>query len=499
MEATLYARLEANDTLVPEGEVEAGVVKLLHGVAASAGPQVRWAIDAAVRAGGACRLDDGVQPFGAAVMEEFIACEIATAVDAEVYHDLLAIKADEEELDKRISVFERAQPYPLTNRQREAIKTALTSRIMVLAGYAGSGKTTSLRGICEIATLLGRQLHLLALSGRAAQRMAETTGRPARTIAGFLQSVAKAKAALEPGALVIIDEASMVDLPILWRIIKALGTANLVLVGDPAQLPPIGFGLTFHVLCGTERVPSVVLDRVMRQKAETGIPAIAEAIRFGREPDLAPFEGTAPGVSFVECTPEEAIDVISDIGRQLRAGGAALGNTQIIAPVRSGPAGIDAMNRAFHRVRQQATGGDFFPGRTDIAGGDPIIWTRNDWDRELMNGSMGRLHSVIDGIGHATLDGQPHELTEADAEMIELAYAISVHKAQGSQWPRVIVPVFPSRLLDRTLLYTAITRATEQVVLVGDAKALATAIKDAPKASLRSVGLHKRIHTLLSR
>lgn len=157
------------------------------------------------------------------------------------------------------------------------------------------------------------------------------------------------------------------------------------------------------------------------------------------------------------------------------------------------------MNRAFHRLRHQAADGDFFPGRSDIAGGDPIIWTRNDWDRELMNGSMGRLHSVIDGIGHATLDGRPHELTEADAEMIELAYAISVHKAQGSQWPRVIVPVFPSRLLDRTLLYTAITRATEQVVLVGDAKALATAIIDTPTALLRSVGLHERIHTLLPR
>jgi exodeoxyribonuclease V alpha subunit len=251
------------------------------------------------------------------------------------------------------------------------------------------------------------------------------------------------------------------------------------------------------VLCDADRVPAVVLDRVMRQKAETGIPAVAEAVRYGREPDLAPFEGTAPGVSFIECTPEEAIDVISGIGRQLRAGGAALGDTQIIAPVRSGSAGIDAMNRAFHRARHQATGGDFFPGRTDIAGGDPIIWTRNDWDRELMNGSMGRLHSVIDGIGHATLDGKPHELTEVDAEMIELAYAISVHKAQGSQWPRVIVPIFPSRLLDRTLLYTAITRATEQVVLVGNAKALAAAIKDAPRALLRSVGLGERLRVSL--
>lgn len=497
VEATLYARLEANDTLVPEAQVEAGVAKLLNGVTSPDGP--RAAIDAAVENGGACRLGDGIQPFGAAVMEEFVARGIAEAVAAEVYHDLFAVRPDENEIAGRIADFERAQPYPLTDRQREAIQVALSRRIMVLAGYAGSGKTASLRAISDIATDLGRELHLLALSGRAAQRMAEATGRLARTIAGFLMSISRAnKEALAPGSMVIIDEASMIDLPMLWRIMKCLGEASLVLVGDPAQLPPIGFGLTFHVLCDAEKVPAVVLDRVMRQKSESGIPAVAEAVRFGREPALAPFGGAVPGVSFVESAPEKAIHVITAIGKRLLATGGDFGDTQIIAPVRSGPAGIDAINRAFHRARLAASEGDFFPGRTDIAEGDPILWNRNDWDRELMNGSMGRLHSVIDGIGHATLDARPFELSESDAGMIELAYAISVHKAQGSQWPRVIIPVFASRLLDRTLLYTAITRAAEQVILVGDPETFRRAITDPPRSLHRSVGLWKRLSVRLS-
>ena len=177
----------------------------------------------------------------------------------------------------------------------------------------------------------------------------------------------------------------------------------------------------------------------------------------------------------------------------MKADGAELGETQIIAPVKSRPAGIEAINRRFHQARQSATEGDYFPGRRDLAAGDPIMWTQNDWERELMNGSMGRLHSVIDGIAHATLDGAPLELSLKDANFLALAYAISVHKSQGSQWRRVIIPVFKSRILDRTLIYTAITRASEQVIIVGDRTAFNQAVRDMPKSLRRSVGLGIRL------
>ena len=498
VEATLYRRLDQNDTWVSEKDVEAGVAKLLNSVASPAGSPAPGLIEAAIESGGAVRLGQGVQPFGAAVMEETIAQALKERVSSDPYSDLIVSRIDDCDLEARIARFEKAQSFPLTDKQKDAIRTALTSRIMALAGYAGSGKTTSLRGICDIAEGLGRKISLMALSGRAAQRMSQATGRPARTIAGFLQSLAGADDdALPPGALVVIDEASMVDLPTLWRIIRLLGDANLVLVGDPAQLPPIGFGLTFHVLCETPNIPSVVLDQVMRQKASTGIPSVAEAVRFGEVPSLDKFRGAMPGVSFIEAMPDRAITAIADVGMRLRAEGAETGEVQIIAPVRSGTAGIDTINRHFHRVRQSALGGEFFPGRNDIAGGDPIIWTQNDWDRGLMNGSMGRLHSVIDGVAHATLDGKPFELGPQDAKFLELSYAVSVHKAQGSQWRRVIVPVFTSRLLDRTLLYTALTRASEQVILVGDPRALRESISAAPRSLQRRVGLQLRLDARL--
>lgn len=495
VEAILYERLDKNDTWVAQHDVKAGVAKLLNSVAAPVGGQELRAIDVAVESGGACRLGNGLQPFGAAVMEEAIAQHVATALSSPVYHDLLTPLPVAGDLAAQIDNFQKCQPHALTDKQSEAIRIALTNRIMVLAGYAGSGKTTSLRGICEIAEAQGRELHLMALSGRAAQRMQLATGRPARTIAGFLHAVAGVNGSQLPSAaMVIVDEASMLDLPTLWRIMKVLGDANLVLVGDPAQLPPIGFGLTFHVLCDTPAVPRVVLDRVMRQSTDTGIPRVADAVRNGQVPSLSAFTGATHGVSFVECGEGEVVDVISDIGGMLKASGVELGETQIISPVKSGPSGIGAINRHFHSARQSARNAEPFPGRDDIAGGDPIIWTKNDWDRELMNGSMGRLHSVADGIAHATLDGKAFDLTAADAERVALAYAISVHKAQGSQWRRVIVPVFSSKLLDRTLLYTAITRATEQVILVGDMIALEQAVTRAPKSLERSIGLGQRLN-----
>lgn len=494
VEAVLYAHLDQNDTWVSGHNVEAGVAKLLNHGATSAGAPAVQPIEAALAGGGACRLGSGLQPVGAAFMEEAISRQIATAVHAGNYQDLLMPIPVKMDLEKRIEAFERGQQHRLTNMQKAAIRAALMNRVMVLAGYAGSGKTTTLRGICDIADSLGRQLHLMALSGRAAQRMKIATGRPARTIAGFLQSVAGPDSKpMLPGSMVIIDESSMLDLPTFWRIMKVLGEANLVLVGDPAQLPPIGFGLTFHVLCDTQQVPRVVLDRVLRQSEETGIPAVAEAVRSGILPTLPSFSGANPGVSFIECSADEALDVISEVGGILSAAGVELGETQIISPVRSGPAGINAINRHFHRARQTGRSGDHFPGVENLAGGDPIIWTQNDWDRELMNGSMGRLHSVIDGIGHAILDGRAIDLTEADGSYLALAYAISVHKAQGSQWRRVIVPVFKSRLMDRTLLYTAITRAAEQVILIGDHAALRDAIESKPFSLQRSVGFKIRL------
>ena len=435
---------------------------------------------------------------GAAAMEAFLAEELARFASQAPASDLALPPLAEAEIEHAVAAYERRQPHRLTVPQKAAIALAFRHRLTVLGGYAGSGKTTSLRGICELAEGFGRDTVLIALSGRAAQRMAQSTGRPAMTIARFLNETSgDGGVRLHAGNILIIDEASMVDLPLLWQVVRRIGDASLVLVGDPAQLPPIGFGLTFHVLIEHPAIPKTILDRVMRQSAATGIPTVAEAIRNGRCPDLDPFRGLAPGVTFIDAAPDEAFDVIFDVGARLAKDGLRRGDAQIIAPVNAGPAGILAINRRFHELRIQA-GADaprLVPGRADIAAGDPVIWTRNDYERNLMNGSTGRIVEAHKDFATAVIDGQEHRLSPADGRLIELAYAISVHKAQGSQWPLVIVPIYRSRILDRTFIYTAATRASEQVVLVGDRDVFKAAVERSPMNLKRDVTLASRLRS----
>lgn len=495
VEATLYAKLDAGHTFAAESDVEAGAAELLHGGAALAGSPangLKGLVDAAVESGAAVRIEGGVQPFGAAYMEEETARWVADAAVASPRTDLFARSVDAEGAARLIDAFKAGRPHALTERQRAAIATAVMHRVTLLAGYAGSGKTTALRGLCEVAEALGRDLHLMALSGRAARRMTEATDRPARTIAGFLRQAAGQPPI--PSSMVVIDEASMLDLATLWRIVSAVGDASLVLVGDPAQLPPIGFGFTFQPFYDARHgLPRVVLDRVLRQSEDSGIPALAEAIRFGRLPELPLFAGRRPGMSFLPCDASNAADTIARIGRTLVSEGARREDMQVLGPIRSGPAGIEAINRRFHETKQRSRGEVRFPGRNDIGRDDPVIWTRNDWERELVNGSLGRIDGILRDTVEATIDGRPYELSAADAGSLELAYAISVHKAQGSQWPIVVVPVFPSRILDRTLVYIAITRATRQIVLVGQHEALRRAVERPSSAGARSVGIAQRL------
>lgn len=490
VEAVLYRRLDANHTATRPQEVAQGV----EGLIGAQDVRAEQAIDLAVAQGAAIAFEDWIQPAGAAAMEAFLAHRLTALSQEAPVVDLLVGPISDTDLADAIPAYERSLPYRATERQRAAIALAFRSRLSVLAGYAGSGKTTSLRGICEVAERFGRQPVLMALSGRAAQRMSESTGRRAMTIARFLMDRRSERRALTNASMVVIDEASMLDLPTLWRITKALGDASLVLVGDPAQLPPIGFGLTFQALCAHPGTLKTVLDRVMRQSADSGIPAVAEAIRHGRRPTFDAFTGQQDGVSFIACTEENAFDCIREVGRRLRTDGMDRDAMQIVAPVKAGPAGIAALNAGFHRMRRTLPPtAPLFPGRPDIAEGDPVIWTRNDHERGLMNGSMGRVDRIDGGTVHATIDGSALQLSATDGQFLELAYAISVHKSQGSQWPIVIVPVFANRLLDRTLLYTAVTRASQQVVLLGNLAALLDGTREPPKSTGRDIMLAARL------
>lgn len=389
----------------------------------------------------------------------------------------------------------------LTPEQREAVSLPFITRFSLLAGYAGSGKTTVLSRVGDVAEALGLTTHFLALAGRAAQRITTLTGRPARTIAGFLTHHQGGQT-LTDQDLVVIDESSMLDLITLWRVLRVLGSARLMLVGDPAKLPPIGYGRTFHAFVDWPEVPKVVLERVHRQGTETGIPAVAEAVRHGRMPTFPvfPFDGAAlpSGVFSLTCSPEDVQDTITQVGRSLSVWGVLADDIQILSPIKQGPAGTHAIHAAIHACRRHRYGHQpAFSSRDNLDLGSAVLWTPNCWDRGLTNGSLGRLlHKgplpadgrVWDGFSStmdiaamagfaemaplraadvlAVFDGHLHRLTVHDAKHLAPATALSIHKSQGSQWPVVVVLLPKTQLMSQALLYIAITRSGIMAILM---------------------------------
>jgi exodeoxyribonuclease V alpha subunit len=482
-EAALYARLEERHTATPRPLAEAAVERLLGRQKALAAQ----AVDLAIQDGGAIPHPslDVLQPAGAAVMERYVERRVHRMLADRKHADLFLAQLADNEISAALDQFQKTQGYQLTSEQRSAVAMAVNQSFALLLGGAGVGKTTVLRAVHAVCELHGRPVIQMALAGKAAQRMRQATGRQAYTIAGFLLQIAKGNLDVSAGALVIIDEASMLDLPTAYRILRAIPeTARLLLVGDPAQLPPIGFGLVFHVAANAE-LPRVTLTQVHRQAEETGIPAVSLAMRNGKVPILPLFADEAsPGVSVLPCDLDQVAGHLVDVV-------AALGGPdecQILSPLRQGAGGVEGINAHFHSLC--APGRSLVPGRA-IAVREPVIWTENDWDRGLMNGALGRITSVeADGMVTADFEEGRYAFDNpAEMTPMQLAYAITVHKAQGSQFRRVVMPVFPSRILDRTLIYTAITRATEQVVLIGDMGALQSAIAAPPRPDERLVGL----------
>ncbi len=483
VEAVLYRRLGRGHTWTAAAEVETEVGKLLSvGLGAA-----RGAVGLALQDRAAIEIKGGYQPVGAHVMERFVADRIFAMTHPTGTDDLLAgRRAGAIAAGRELGEVPGQGAIILNEAQRAAVAMALEAPVGLILGGAGVGKTTVLAAVHRAAERSGLTVIQMALAGRAAMRMREATSRPASTIAGFLRACGKGELRPGPDCIVVVDEASMLDLPLLYSILRHLGDGcRLLMVGDPNQLPPISFGLTFHLFAADPALPKVELVQVHRQAAETGIPAIADAVCQGDIPAIPPWvSGLRRGVSFLECRPLEAVDAVTDLLAEL---GGAGGETQVLSAVRSGPAGVQAINLHLHRLR---SAGKPTVGLRSLAVGDPLLFTRNDYRRELYNGSLGEM-LAFDDWGNMTVvfDGRRIVLTAADLGDIDLAYCLTVHKAQGSQFRRVIVPVFPSRVLDRTLLYTAMTRATEQVVFVGDREAFEAAVSARPSSALRQTAM----------
>ena len=399
--------------------------------------------------------------------------------------------------------------FALNDAQRQAVKASFENRFSIITGGAGVGKTTVLKALYRALDTLGRPRFQMALSGRATARMIEATQQPATTIAGFLRNVSAEE--MGPAPVIVIDEASMLDLVTFHRLVcKLPSDTHLILVGDPYQLPPIGAGLVLHVLCDLPGMPSTQLTEVKRQSKESAIPATSLAIREGQWPAFA--TDARGEVVFLPCADEQIIPTV------LRLYELDRDNTQILGDTRSCHfAGVETLNRVCHD-RYASTGRPLMAmneetGEVEATGfceGDLLLYTANDWQRNLQNGCLGRLQEVFDepikinigsderpeirtALGRAVYEGVDHFILEGDVDVMQHAYAITVHKSQGSQFRRVIVPVRKSWLLDRTFIYTAVTRAHVQVILVGNEDAAREAVARPPKAFGRQVGLSEML------
>jgi exodeoxyribonuclease V alpha subunit len=397
-------------------------------------------------------------------------------------------------------------PEDFTDEQWAAVRAAFGSRISVITGGPGVGKTRCTQGIVEEAEAANAKIALCAPTGRAARRLNETTDHEAKTIHGLLEWVPGQEPGFRPGHplpvdLVIVDESSMLNLQLIEVLLDGLAeTTHVVFVGDADQLPPIGAGKPFEDLIDSGTVPVVRLTQIFRQAARSMITTAAHEINEGRPPNLEPGEDQDHDFFFIDrVMPERALATVVEVVAErapAKFGVDPVREVQVLAPMYKGPIGIDRLNERL-QAELNPDGEAALHGRFRI--GDRLIQTRNSHELELMNGSIVFLRAddpVKKAIRVETDDGGSKVIPYRDADDLSLAYAISVHKAQGCEVP-VVVSICHrahSHMLNRPLLYTAITRARNSCILVGDQAVLRAAVSRDDSGGRHS-GLAERLRS----
>ncbi len=377
----------------------------------------------------------------------------------------------------------------LTDEQWAAVRGAFAARISVLTGGPGVGKTVCTRAIVAEAEAASAKIALCAPTGRAARRLEEATGHAAQTIHRLLEWAPGREPGFKPGHplptdLVVVDESSMLNLRLIEVLLGGLAeSTHIVFVGDADQLPPIGAGKPFEDLIASGVAPVVRLNHIFRQAARSMITTAAHEINQGRPPHLEPEEGQDHDFFFIDrANPQRALETVVEVVAE-RAPGRfdvdPIREVQVLAPMYRGAVGIDALNERLQE-RLNPRGRKAVNERFRI--GDRLIQTRNSHELGLMNGSIVFLRSddpEEEAIAVDTDDGGSLVIPYAETATLRLAYAISVHKAQGCEVPVVVGVCHRShaRMLTRPLLYTAITRARASCVLVGDPGALEMAVR----------------------
>ncbi|WP_300584464.1 ATP-dependent RecD-like DNA helicase [Marivita sp.] len=403
-----------------------------------------------------------------------------------------ALPWPEIDADKALPWIEQKTSLTLAASQAEAIRLALCSKLMVVTGGPGVGKTTIVNSILRILAAKAVKLLLCAPTGRAAKRMTEATGMEAKTIHRLLEFDPKAfgfKRNEENPLdcdLLVVDESSMVDVLLMQSLLKAVpSTAALLIVGDIDQLPSVGPGQVLADIIGSGAVPVVRLTEVFRQAAQSKIITTAHAINAGRLPDLGKPDGEADFYFVPAADPEQAVPrIVELVAKRIpqRFGFNPIKDIQVLCPMNRGGVGARSLNIELQAALNPAGEKKVERFGWTFAPGDKVMQIENDYDKDVYNGDIGMIEDVDLDEGEVTVnfDGRTVTFLFGELDTLIPAYAATIHKSQGSEYPAVVIPVMTQHyaMLQRNLIYTGVTRGKKLVVLVGQKKAVAIAVKN---------------------
>jgi len=417
--------------------------------------------------------------------ENSIATQLKTLIDAPKSIRNIDTEKAIEWVQKRLSI-------TLAEKQTEAVRCAAENKVMVITGGPGTGKTTIINAILRIFEKLRIDIMLAAPTGRAAKRMFETTGHEAKTIHRMLEySIQKGGFQKNEGHplgchLLIIDEASMIDTILMHHLLKAIPPeATFIMVGDVNQIPSVGAGNVLKDIISSGSVPVVELNEIFRQAKESLIIVNAHKINNGIMPSLKPSGQKLGDFYFIEQEdPDEVLKIILDLTKERipkKFGFDPVDDIQVLTPMHRGMVGAGNLNRELQKVLNPVEEG-LTRGNRNFRINDKVMQIKNNYDKEVFNGDIGRITRIDPENQEVVIsfDGRDIPFDFSGLDEIVLAYAVSVHKSQGSEYPAIVLPILTQHyiLLQRNLIYTGVTRGRKLVVMVGTRKALAIAVKN---------------------
>jgi exodeoxyribonuclease V alpha subunit len=408
--------------------------------------------------------------------------------------------------EKAIQWVQEKLAITLAEKQIEAVRCVTGNKVMIITGGPGTGKTTIINAIIRIFSVIKTKIMLAAPTGRAAKRMMETTGHEAKTIHRLLEYSMR-KGGFQKNAdspldcdLLIIDEASMIDTLLMHHLLKAIpSNATFVLVGDVNQLPSVGAGNILKDIIESKAVPVVELNEIFRQAKESSIIVNAHMINEGKMPNLRSSQDKLDDFYFIEQEdPQKVMELIITLVKERipkRFGFNAIDDIQVLTPMHRGIVGASNLNMELQKAMNPGDEGVNRFGRLYKVN-DKVMQISNNYDKEVYNGDIGRIVSIDEEAQEVVVSIDDREITYDYSELNELvhAYAVSIHKSQGSEYPAVVIPILTQHyiLLQRNLLYTGVTRGKRLVVIIGTKKAMAIAVRN-NKTQKRYTLLNERL------